>query len=209
MNKVINSVLIVGSLALLGGACYKTIDTNVNVAGNTNVVESNLNVSINTNTETNVNTVVNTNSVVNTNTQVNTNSAIDRSDWQIYMDEQYEFSFSFPSTWVVEKEETQLNSRLYTNQKIYVLHLNDENDQVVATLFPEGQLDHGLPEDGANTTIVIFGKNVLKRDFGDYVVYSFENYPAIDSEFRIESRTSTEATKDYVETVVNTIEFKV
>lgn len=111
MNKVINSVLVVGSLVLLGGACYKTIDTNVNVAGNANVVELNTNVSINTNSEVNGNLEVNTNSVSNTNLEVNTNS-FPTSDWQTYTNEEYGFSFSYPEDWKsVDLTSEQLSQR--------------------------------------------------------------------------------------------------
>lgn len=82
MNKVINSVLIVGSLVLLGGACYKTIDTNVNVVGNTNVVESNTNTSVNVN-------------VANSNTQINNNSDI-TSGWNTFSLPELGMSIDFP-----------------------------------------------------------------------------------------------------------------
>lgn len=81
MNKVINLVLIVGSMALLGGACYKTIDTkNTNVEVNTNV--------------SNVNTSANTNS-----------STVDTSDWSTYTNEEYGFSFRYPSEYTVSVRE--------------------------------------------------------------------------------------------------------
>lgn len=99
----------VSSLVLLGGACYKAADTNVNVAGNANVVELNTNFAINTNVEVNSNVEVNTNSVSNTNSVVNTNiSTVDNSDWLTYTNEEYGFSFRYPKEWILTERNTIL-----------------------------------------------------------------------------------------------------
>lgn len=113
MNKLINSVLVVGSLALLGGACYKAADTNVNVVGNTNVVESNTNVLVNTNTVLNTNVEVNTNSVSN----INSINGL-----EAYTNEKYGFNFQYPNDWTVEKlsdEELYLENSIGDRIKFY------------------------------------------------------------------------------------------
>lgn len=84
MNKVVNAVLVVSSLALLGGACFKASNTNVIVVGNANVVES------------------------NTNSEVNTNSS-PKSDWLTYMNEEYGFSFRYPKEWILTDRNTILD----------------------------------------------------------------------------------------------------
>lgn len=118
MNKFANSALIMGSLVLLGGACYKTIDTNVNALGNTN--EANTNVSINTNVS-NVNTSVNINS-----------STIDTSDWSTYTSEVYGFNFQYPNDWIVEKlsdEEIYLENSIGDRIKFYAQSYDDAPEQ--------------------------------------------------------------------------------
>lgn len=55
----------------------------------------------NTNTNT-ANTVVTTNQ--NTNTASNINANIDTSDWQVYTNEKYGFSFRYPSDWTIEEQ---------------------------------------------------------------------------------------------------------
>lgn len=135
MNKVINSVLVASSLALIGGACYKAADTNVNVAGNANAVESNTNTSINTNTEINGNLVVNAN--------VNTNStAIDTSTWLVYSNEDYGFSFSYPENWKISKDIFAEYKKSYDNPRYKV----NEKDIVFITSLSDTEIASEIEE---------------------------------------------------------------
>ncbi len=69
---------ITASLVLLAG-CSSTPATNTNAAVNTNVA--------------------NTNVVVNENTNTEVSSDVDTSDWLTYMNDEYGFSFKYPSEW--------------------------------------------------------------------------------------------------------------
>lgn len=103
MNKVLKSVLIVSSLSLLGAACAKTTNTNVNTTQNTNV-SMNTNLDVNTNVSANLNVAVNTNSATNTNT-----STVDMSDWLTYTDDKFGFSFKHPKEWALSTNDAGLS----------------------------------------------------------------------------------------------------
>lgn len=80
------------------------------LAGCTAEPTTNTNVTVNTNTVTNTNTDVvassndNTNEVViNENTNTEQVNEVDTSDWLTYTNEEYGFSFRYPSDWKVEE----------------------------------------------------------------------------------------------------------
>jgi hypothetical protein len=103
-NKTGLVISILAIIIIIAGALWYSLSgTNNNTSNANSVVNENVNVVTNENTNVNV----------NTNSSTNTNSAVDTGDWKIYANEEYGFSFKYPSEWNIELPISTINHGTY------------------------------------------------------------------------------------------------
>jgi hypothetical protein len=160
---------------------------------------------------TNTNVVVDTNEntnviVVNENTNSDQGSEVDTSDWLTYINEEYGFSFKYPEEWTVSDQTTQSKSWIIDGANLHIIQIKFD-DILLLSILPEGQFDHDINPDMKVKSIKIGGKSGHLKFTDSYKIYSVDNYPKSDSEFRVESHTENEYQKSTVEKVIQSIQF--
>jgi len=108
-------ILVIVVITILGvGAYYLFIQEEGINANNANTTAN-----VNTAGNTNVNVVVNTNTTPNTNTIANTNTNVDISGWKTYENEEWGYSFQYPT-------DAQVQDYSKYNRGVYTLDLKDD-----------------------------------------------------------------------------------
>ena len=118
MSKPTALIVIIVIIIILGIGGYflftQEQGTNTN---NTNITTTNTNQAVNTNTTSNTNLVTNANTNTVTNTTANTN--IDTSGWKTYENEEWGYSFQYPT-------DAQVQDYSKYNRGVYTLDLKDD-----------------------------------------------------------------------------------
>lgn len=181
-------VLVVGSVALLGAACWKGVGTNTNVGvGNGNVG-------------------VNENANFNTNSNTNSTDKIDTSNWSTYTNEEYKFSVDIKDEWVLKMTESLTWESRITSGPAIAIQWKEE-DQIYLNIFPDGGFDGGsLCVPIEQKSIFVETKNAKVHYCTDKTYVFFEDYPnKTNGTFRVVINASFHEERASIEHIIGSL----